>query len=300
MNKNAVIGILGGVVALAIAGFGISEHLVNQELRRSFDKELAKLEDQASITYDRFHYSLLTRQAKARGITATTADGTLRLLIEELTVHRWERNEELDLLTSLRLSGRGVRLRQKKGDDYTPSLSGLGYSDPKLSFLVDHAFDPATQTLTISEASVAGAEMGSLDLKSQFSGLRQLNTKELTGGNLLQIAASIGNLQFHGATVAYTDEGLTERILAQRETEQKTSREKIVAGVAKSMREQRFFRFSDEMIQEVSAFLQKPGKLRIESTPSQPVGRELIGMTLLFRGNLLQVLGVTIRNGVAG
>jgi len=295
-----VIGILGGVVALTVAGYGIAEHLVNRELKRNFDKELAGLEEQAVITYDRFHYSLLSRQAKARGITATSTDGKLRVLIEDLVVHRMDRDDVLDVITSLRLSGHGVRLRQKSGEDYAPALTGLGYNDPRLDFLIDHSYDPAKEMLTINECNLTGTEMGRLDLKSKLSGLRKVDRSELTGGSILQIAAAIGNLQFHGATIDYTDTGLAERILARRETDAKASRKQIVKETAKTMRQQRFFRFSEEMIQEVCAFLEKPDKLRIESSPSQPVGRELIGMTLLFRGNLLQVFGVTIRNGAAG
>jgi len=295
-----VIGILGGLVALTVAGYGIAEYLVNRELKRNFDKELAGLEEHAVITYDRFHYSLITRQAKAHGITATATDGSLRVLIEGLIVHRMERDDALDIITALRLSGHGVRLRQKQGDDYVPALTGLGYNDPRLDFLLDHSYDPAKEMLTLNECNVTGEEMGSLDLKSQLSGLRKIDTSDLSGGNILQIAMAIGNLQFHGATVDYTDQGLAERILARREADEKTTRSKIVKETAKSMRQQKFFRFSEEMIQEVSAFLEKPDTLQIQSAPSQPVGRELIGMTLLFRGNLLQVFGVTIRNGAAG
>lgn len=300
MNRKTVIGILSGVIALAVAGFGVADHLVNQELRRSFDKELAKLEEQVAVTYDRFHYNLITRKAQARGLTATTADGTHRVLIDQLTVHQIERDPARDLITALRLSGQGVRLRLKEGEDYVPALSGLGYNDPKLNFLFDHTFDPASETLTIREATLSGAGMGSIDLNSRFSGLRKVDPAGLKGGNLLQVAAAIGNLQFHGASIAYTDEGLAERILAQREAEAKISRDRIVQQVAKGMREQKFFRFTEEMIQEVSTFLQDPGELRVESAPSQPVGRELIGMTLLFRGNLLQLFGVSIRSGAAG
>lgn len=300
MNQKVLIAIVGGVAALGIAAFGICEHLVNQELRRNFDRELVKLEDQATITYDGFHYSLLTRQATARGLSATTADGSFRVLVDQLKVQRMEQDQKLDLVTSLRLSGHGVRLRRKEGGGFVPALSALDYSDPRMSFLLDHTFDPATETLTIHEANLSGASMGSLNLKARFSGFRKINTESLIGGNILQIAAGLGNLQFHGATVEYADAGLAEKMLKQRENEQKTSREKIVADVAKGMRAQKFFRFSDEMIEEFSAFLQSPGHLRVVSAPSQPVGRELIGMTLLFRGNLLQVLGVTIRHGTSG
>jgi hypothetical protein len=300
MKKNVSIALLSGVVALGIAGFGIAEHLVNEELRRNFDKELAKLEDQVAITYDRFHYSLLSRQATARGLTATTADGKYRVLVEQLKLQRMERDKTLDLVTALRLAGGGVRLREKKGDGYVPALTGLGYNDPKLSFRLDQTYDPATETLTVNEIGLTGAEMGELHLKARFSGLRKINTEGFTSGNILKIAAGVGNLQFHGASLDYIDTGLAEKILRRRETGQKISRAEIVAGVAKGMRAQKFFRFSEEMIAEFSAFLEKPGRLRMDSAPGQPVGSALIGTTLLFRGNLLQVLGVTIRNGAPG
>lgn len=292
-------GIVGGLVALIAAGYGIADHLVNTALRKNFDKELASLEEQVTVTYDRFHYNLLTRHATARGITVTTPDGSRRLLMDRLVVHKVERDKDESIVTALRLSGHGVRLREKQGDDYIPSLAGLGYSDPRLDFLIDHTFDAASRTLTINEARLSGPDLGSLDLKARLSGLQKVDASGFTGGDILRMAAAIGGVQFHGANVDYRDEGLVERIMQHHETSKKVSRDHVVTEIAKTMRQQRFFRFSEEMIDQVSAFLRKPEQLHIDSAPSQPVSRELIGMTLLFRGNLLQVFGVTIRSGAA-
>jgi hypothetical protein len=292
--------IAGGVVALILAGYGIADHMVNAAIKKGFDKQLASLEEQLTVTYERFHYNLITGHATARGITVTTPDGSQRVLMERLVVHHIQRDKAQNAVTALRLSGHGVRLREKRGEDYAPSLAGLGYSDPRLDFLIDHSFDPATRTLTVNEARLSSPELGSLDLKARLSGLQKVDTSDFSGGNILRIAGAIGGVQFHGATVDYRDKGLIERIMEHHESDKKVSRDHVVKEVAKTMRTQRFFRFSDEMIDQVSAFLRKPERLHIDSAPSQPVNRELIGMTLLFRGNLLQVFGVTIRNGDAG
>ena len=293
-------GIAGGVVALIAAGYGIADHLVNDAIKKGFDKELASLEEQISVTYERFHYNLLTRNATARGITVTSPDQSQRILMDRLVVHRIERDKPTETVTALRLSGHGMRLRAKRGDTYEPGLSGLGYDDPRLDFLIDESFDPATRALTIHEARLSGPDLGALDLKASLSGLQEIKTAELTGGDILRIAGAIGGVQFHGATIDYKDQGLIDRILKQHEADHKVTRELAVEEIAKSMRKQRFFRFSEDMVTQVCDFLRKPERLHIASEPSQPVNRELIGMTLLFRGNLLQVFGVTIRSGAAG
>jgi hypothetical protein len=287
--------VLGGLGAVAVAAYGIADHLLNVELRSRFDRELEALAGQVEVTYDGFHYNLFTRRGEARGITATTADGNLRFLVDRLVVHRMERDAATDVLAGLRLTGHGVRWRDRTEDGgYVPGFADLGYSDPRMEFSVDQAFDPGTQVLTLREVTVSGEGMGRLRLSGKLSGLKGVDVAGLTSPNWLEVAVAAGNLQFHGADASYRDAGLAERMLARREKNRNETREAIVAGVAKGMREQKFFRFSEEMIGEVSSFLAAPSGIGFRAEPAQPVGKELIGMTLLFRGNLLQLFGVTI------
>ncbi len=299
---KATIATLGFLVALGAAGYGIADHLFNSEIKARFDRQLASLRDKVDITYDRFHYNLLTGKGEARGITATTADGQFRALVDRLVLHRIDRAADDDTVTGMRVSGHGVRLREKLlgKDEYRPAFTGLGYSDPRLEFLFDYAWDEATQTLIIRESSATGPGLGQAAFDAHLSGLGSVNAGRLSTGDLLQLAAAIGNLRFHGASLDYSDAGLVEKMLVRRQTDEGLTRAQIIEDNARSMREQQFFRFPEAMIDEVSAFLAEPGRLTVVSAPNQPVGRELIGMTLLFRGNLLQVFGVSITNGAKG
>lgn len=294
MRRTSVIWI-GLAVALAAAGLG-GDFLLNRVARNRFDQELVRLQSRVDVRYERLRFELWSGKIRAGQVSATTGNGQLKLLADSVLIRDWKRDEETGAVVRMGITGKGVQIH-RRGEDggWIPKLNGYGYDDPKLGLELDYQYLPESRTLVVDRFKLGGRDMGALSLQGRFADVAAVDWSRLGEGGMMQRMAALGSLKIVGLQLEYHDFGLLPNVFAQHASASGKTPPDIAQEVYAVVAGQKTLRLTPSMLESVESFLKDPDRIELVMQPAKPVGTMEWITALLFRGDLIKLLGVDIR-----
>lgn len=170
---------------------------------------------------------------------------------------------------------------------------------------LDVSFDDAKKTFEIAGFVLDFVELGELRLKLKLVGLSKADLKKATGdtppGQKKDDEAGmklLANVNIAGATFAFKDKGLIERLIRADAKKKNLSEAAAKAKMLEDLAEQRKKAEDDatrEVIDTAIKFLTNPGTIEIVSAPGAPANLMMAFMAIMSSpATLKQMLGISI------
>lgn len=299
--KKILIFLFAAAIMLGAGVLG-TKMVVGAAVQKRFDEALAKLGDDVSVSYGKFHYRMGDQQIVARKVMVVPeflarSGLVLQIPVEEMIVDRVDHDVREGVLTNLHLRLSGVRLQQVNADGTISSvMQGLGYENPVLGLDFEYQFNPDTSVLSVRKLHLSGPEIGSLDFTARVGNVKTLDSAILSGGVVEQVL-SLAAVTFHSGEVQIQDRGFVPRYLDYQARAQQISQEDYIASVLKTFKStEKKVRPSSEMITAIETFLRHPDTIRIRAKPVRPVDEHRVVIAMFLGGNLLDLYGVQVTN----
>lgn len=288
-------GILIGLVVLLVVALG-AYVLVNRWVRQRFDQELASMQNRMEVHYGSLRFEPWSGKIRAGQVSATMADGQLKLLAESLWIRDWKRDAATGLVERMGITGKGVRIHGRgKNGGWIPRLSGYGYEDPKLGLELDYEYASQTRTLEVERLKLGGRDMGALSLQGKFADAGAVDWGRLGEGTTMQRMAALGSVKVAALQLEYHDFGLLTKVFEHHAAARGKAAGDIANEVYAAVEGQKSLRLTPAMLESVQKFLTNPDRIELVLQPAKPVGTMEWVTALLFRGDLIKLLGVDIR-----
>jgi hypothetical protein len=287
---------IGLVVVLLLAALFGGTYVVNRVVRVRFDRELARLESTVEVRYGSLWFEFWSGRVRVGNVSATLANRQLKLLADSLLVRDWKRDVATGVVVRMGITGKGVRIhRRGENGGWIPQLNGYGYEDPKLGVEMDYQYQPESRALVLDHLKVGGREMGALSLQGRFTDAAAVDWGRLGEGLMMQRLAALGSVKIAGLQMQYDDFGLLPRVFAQQASASNKTPAEIAEGVYGVIEGQKSLRLTPAMLDSIHKFLKEPNRIELVMQPTKPVGTMEWITALLFRGDLVKLLGLDIR-----
>ena len=173
-------------------------------------------------------------------------------------------------------------------------LDALGYETFDVNIAAAGAFDPANNAMTLNSLTINTAEVGTLTVKAQFSGVSPGKIVASSSDGETRAETMLENIE-----IRFDNAGVVERALDMHAALIWGTREDAAAQVNAALPLVLHFigndAFQAQMATAVGNFLQEPKSLAFSAAPNPPVSLEQILDTALDRpGNLPDLLGADI------
>ena len=186
-------------------------------------------------------------------------------------------------------------------EDGAQSFKDLGYEKLSLDLASNFTWSPQSGDLDIPQLDITGADMGTWAMALKIGGLTGdvVTQLEAAKDNSEQSLALLQGLTVNTVSVRFDNNSLVERVLDQQAKGAGTDRAGFVtqlkAGLPMMLSLLQNPEFQTSVGAALSSFLDKPGSLKLEAKPGQPVPvAQIMGTAMLAPQTLPQVLGVAI------
>lgn len=186
-------------------------------------------------------------------------------------------------------------------EDGAQSFKDLGYEKLSLDLASNFTWSPQSGDLDIPQLDITGADMGTWAMALKIGGLTGdvVTQLEAAKDNSEQSLALLQGLTVNTVSVRFDNNSLVERVLDQQAKGAGTDRAGFVtqlkAGLPMMLSLLQNPEFQTSVSSALSSFLDKPGSLKLEAKPGQPVPvAQIMGTAMLAPQTLPQVLGVAI------
>lgn len=287
---------IGASLLLVVAAVAVANFVVNRIVRERFDRELAHMQNRLDVKYEGLRFEFWSGKVRVGQVTATTANGQVKLLAESVQVRDWERDAASGVVSRMGISGKGVQIyRRGEQGGWVPQLKGYGYDDPKLGLELDYQYEAESRGLTLDRLNVGGKEMGAFSLQGKFADVAAVDWTRLGEGAMMQRLLALGSLKIASMKFEYNDFGLLPKIFAAHAAATNKTAPEYAEQIFGMVEGQKSLRLTPSMLEAIHQFLQKPDRIELVMQPAKPVGTRDWFTALLFRADLIKLLGVDIR-----
>ena len=181
------------------------------------------------------------------------------------------------------------------------TFTELGYEKLSMDLASNFTWSPTSGDLDIPQLDLTFAEMGKLSMALKVGGLTAdvVNKLEAAKENTEESLALLQGLSVTTLSIGFDNNSVVERVLDQQAKAAGTDRAGFVtqlkAGLPMMLAILQNPEFQTSVSTALSSFLDKPGSLKIEAKPAQPVPvAQIMGTAMLAPQTLPQVLGVKV------
>lgn len=181
------------------------------------------------------------------------------------------------------------------------TFTELGYEKLSMDLASNFTWSPTSGDLDIPQLDLTFADMGKLSMALKVGGLTAdvVNKLEAAKENSEESLALLQGLTVTTLSIGFDNNSVVERVLDQQAKAAGTDRAGFVtqlkAGLPMMLAILQNPEFQTSVSNALSSFLDKPGSLKVEAKPAQPVPvAQIMGTAMLAPQTLPQVLGVTV------
>lgn len=195
------------------------------------------------------------------------------------------------------------------------ALNEMGYSEISGSAILEGSWRPSDGRMILSRYESTIDDAGSLILSMDFSGYTpafiktlQETTKNLakqgdSANSSMQGMAMLGLMQqltFHGASIRFNDNSLTQKVLERISQKENKSQAEIVdeakTGISQQLSPVLGSDFTNTVREAVGTYLESPENIEVSAQPANPVPfTMLMGAAMGAPEMLVQQLGLTVK-----
>ena len=181
------------------------------------------------------------------------------------------------------------------------TFTELGYEKLSMDLASNFTWSPTTGDLDIPQLDLTLADMGKLSMALKVGGLTAdvVNKLEAAKENTEESLALLQGLSVTTLSIGFDNNSVVERVLDQQAKAAGTDRAGFVtqlkAGLPMMLAILQNPEFQTSVSTALSSFLDKPGSLKSDTKPAQPVPvAQIMGTAMLAPQTLPQVLGVKV------
>ncbi|WP_108660395.1 hypothetical protein [Acuticoccus kandeliae] len=167
-------------------------------------------------------------------------------------------------------------------------MRALGYDAMSIDFTASGRWQADTGRAEISDVRVAIDDLGTLTLTSDLSGLTANTVASLQAGitDIGQLLPLLQSVTIADLSLAYTDAGLTPRVIDQLAANSNAPREAVtqalVATIPDALSILNAPSFTQSVVDAAKTFLDAPGTLSLKASPASPVSMaQLMGAVMM-------------------
>lgn len=180
-------------------------------------------------------------------------------------------------------------------------MRALGYERLTLDLVGRGRWEAATGRAVVEGLRVSAEDVGALTVDANLDGLTAATLTELQAGvsDFAQTLTLLQNVTLSGLTVRYSDDGLTQRLLADTAKRANVPPEALVDGLVATIPDALSILnapgFTEMVASAARTFLDAPGTLTVAAAPAAPVTfAEVLGSALMNPGAIPAILNLEI------
>jgi len=252
---------------------------------------IAEAKEFAEITYDFLAIDKVNKRLEARGIrmVPVVAPGQA-ITIDEIVINGLDLEADNFETGDVNVKNVRIPVTPEIMEEAYGFLSQMGYTEMVLNFTMASVYDPAARSFTLKHATLSAQDAGSLGFSLE---LLNVEPNEMAG------SMQPGQAALRRAELVYTDHSFTERGLKMAAAMQNIGVEEFrQQGITEldneitKARQEGSLKMAAAM-EQVQAFLKKPGTLRVTLAPSDAVGFESL-MQAAGPGPAMDLLQVSV------